>query len=110
MLQVRIFTNQNKEEKPMSLTLQLHLVGKLNTLADQIVESLSPTFPASGLITAQALNVKPDELEYALDFMVNAGYIFESGIGYALTEKTAVLLISGSFSPMIKVNQGVKNA
>ncbi len=94
----------------MSLTLQLHLVDKLNTLADQIVESLSPTFPASGLITAQALNVKPDELESALDFMVNAGYLFESGKGYALTEKTAVLLISGSFSPMIKVNQGVKNA
>ncbi|KAA1160997.1 hypothetical protein EU508_08250 [Pseudoalteromonas fuliginea] len=94
----------------MSLTLQLHLVAQLNTLADQIVESLSPTFPASGLITAQALNVKPNELEYALDFMVNAGYLFESGKGYALTEKTAVLLISGSFSPMLKVNQDVKNA
>ena len=94
----------------MSLTLQLHLVGNLNNLADKIVKSLSPTFPASGLVTAQALNVKPDELEYALDFMVNAGYIFESGKGYALTEKTAVLLMSRTFSPMLKVNQGVKSA
>lgn len=101
MLQVRIFTNQNKEEKPMSIQIPESNKKQFNELAETIINELAKSFPVGASFSTSRKNfenVKADLLISTLDYLVHSGHLFSNDEGnyHYLTEKTVKNLNSSA--------------
>jgi len=103
---VRKTTNQNKEEKPMSIQIPESNKKQFNELAEKIIDELAKVFPAGIAVNNHHSAFKGVNNAYAnnvLNFLVHSGYLFKVEQCYYLTEKSLNALSSdGSFSAIAR--------